>query len=1004
MRLHRLRVTAFGPFTATQQVDFDALSEAGLFLLHGPTGAGKTSVLDAVCYALYGTVPGDRAQAHRLRSDHAPADLRPEVELEVTLRERRLLISRSPEWERPKLRGAGTTKEPARTLLRERRDGSWQTLSTRNDEAAAAIAELTGLNANQFTQVVLLPQGQFATFLRAKADDRAKLLGQLFATQRFTGVADWLAERRREGGRALEQAQQAIDAVVARILEAAGVDEPPPPDQDPAAWAGELATAAAERHDRAQDAVTVAREHRERHRRRHADMVALTERQAAYRRAREQAARLAEDAGRHAALNAELTAARAAQPIAAVLEGVQRAVAAADQAEAGCRQAHATLHRLTGAATPAQPSGQSADELRARARRWREEVGRLEELADDVATHGTLEAELTKLDGERAAVEAELTRLRQTLDGHADQRERAERRLRAATLATARADTVRVELAAATDQLNAAADRDELQLELTGSQRALADATDQALTARAAWLDARAARLDGMAAELAGTLVPGAACPVCGSDTHPRPAEASTDQVDVEAEQAAQHRSEAAERERARQESVLGELRERHAAAQAKAGERTQDELAAAVAALRASLDQLSEQAADRAPAEAALAKLGDEQQADRAAELELRTRHAQLARATADLRTRLAALARTLDAARGQDPDIPSRQTRIAALADAAEHALAAMAALDERVRQRADAQAHAERQVAAAGFADLAAARAALRDETWSAEAAERLLRHEREQAAVQDRLADPDLAAADRLPPADPDHTQAALADADAALAEAEAELARALDVERALRRLREQLDAALRRSGPLRERHERTQGLANLVNGTGSENSRKMTLPAYVLAARLEQVTAAASDRLARMSSGRYTIAHSDAVGRGRSGLGLRVRDAWTGLDRDPATLSGGESFVTALALALGLADVVSAEAGGAELETLFIDEGFGSLDADALEEVMDVLDALRDRGRVVGLVSHVAELRGRIPARLLVHKTRSGSVLRQDRGPKPGTGRAGDASG
>uniref|UniRef100_UPI0005AA00C4 SbcC/MukB-like Walker B domain-containing protein n=1 Tax=Streptacidiphilus neutrinimicus TaxID=105420 RepID=UPI0005AA00C4 len=176
------------------------------------------------------------------------------------------------------------------------------------------------------------------------------------------------------------------------------------------------------------------------------------------------------------------------------------------------------------------------------------------------------------------------------------------------------------------------------------------------------------------------------------------------------------------------------------------------------------------------------------------------------------------------------------------------------------------------------------------------------------------------------------------------------------------------------------------------LSHLVAGTSKSNELRMSLENYVLAARLEQVAAAAGARLRIMSGGRYTLEHTDARVRGnaRSGLGLQVLDSWTGLYRDTATLSGGESFFASLALALGLADVVTDEAGGMPLDTLFIDEGFGALDPDTLEEVMSVLDSLRERDRAVGIVSHVAELRDRIPQQLTVRKTRSGSSLRQER--------------
>jgi exonuclease SbcC len=188
----------------------------------------------------------------------------------------------------------------------------------------------------------------------------------------------------------------------------------------------------------------------------------------------------------------------------------------------------------------------------------------------------------------------------------------------------------------------------------------------------------------------------------------------------------------------------------------------------------------------------------------------------------------------------------------------------------------------------------------------------------------------------------------------------------------------------LAAALRRLEPLEATAASAKALADLAAGLGA-NTLKMTLSSFVLAARLEEVADVASQRLTRMTAGRYTLIHTDATrGAGRSGLGLLVRDAWTGHDRDTATLSGGETFLASLALALGLADVVTAEAGGARVDALFVDEGFGTLDEEMLDEVMDVLDGLREGGRLVGLVSHVAELRQRIPTQLHVRKHRTGS--------------------
>jgi exonuclease SbcC len=234
----------------------------------------------------------------------------------------------------------------------------------------------------------------------------------------------------------------------------------------------------------------------------------------------------------------------------------------------------------------------------------------------------------------------------------------------------------------------------------------------------------------------------------------------------------------------------------------------------------------------------------------------------------------------------------------------------------------------------------------------------------------------------------PPADLSGADVELAEADTALQHADREHDRAKRAHTAVERLCAQLDERLGVLAPLEERCTLAGSLSRLVEGSATDNDLRMRLSSYVLAARLEQVAAAATARLLQMSGGRYSLVHTDerdTHGK-RSGLGLAVVDGWTGHQRPTATLSGGESFFASLALALGLADVAAAEAGGARLETLFVDEGFGSLDDDTLDEVMTVLDGLRDGGRVVGIVSHVGDLRQRIPAQLVVSKTSNGSTV------------------
>ena len=211
MRLHRLRLAAFGPYATEQVIDFDRLAQGGLFLLEGPTGAGKSTILDAVTFALYGGLAGEDSAGDRLRSHFAAPDARTEAELEWSLRGVRYKVTRSPEYRRPKKRGDGFTTEAARVHL-QRRDGTaWASVSANKAEAGEAISELLGLTRVQFTQVMLLPQGEFARFLRSSDDDRRKLLTKLFGTSLYDRITDGLCRLRTEATRTRERADRAIE-------------------------------------------------------------------------------------------------------------------------------------------------------------------------------------------------------------------------------------------------------------------------------------------------------------------------------------------------------------------------------------------------------------------------------------------------------------------------------------------------------------------------------------------------------------------------------------------------------------------------------------------------------------------------------------------------------------------------------------------------------------------------------------------------------------------------
>jgi exonuclease SbcC len=910
MRPHRLRVTAFGAFAGTEQVTFDDLE--GLFLLHGETGAGKTTLLDAIAFALYGRVPGERGGARRLRSDHASPRTATEVELEATIGRRRLRVTRKPEQARMKKSGSGVTTEPASVRLAELSSaGTWESKSTRVGEVDAEIENLMGMSATQFFQVVLLPQGEFARFLRADAKDKEALLQKLFGTDRFRKVEDWLADRRRATEKDVAAAEDGVGQLVARIAQAAGGPVPDSADPGPAAhawqgaWAASLAESAAAERDAA---------------------AALVE-------------------ARRTDMEARLDAQRLAERLA----DKQRRRRDALSRKADLEAASPEISRL----------GEEPAALHAAGQQKQAQVGQLEALRA-VARQADAEDETAATARTRATA----------LAGVIDRTQEAARRRQAARPAAEQARDAAGEAAgalpAARERANAArqmaSDCAALVTEhakRTELREAHLTARETSLAAQAEALRVRGARIDGMRAELAAAMTAGSPCPVCGSLDHPDPVDAASfppvgrDAEDAAfklAGDAALAADEAGQRVAA-VDAVLGDLAQRLIAAGFPI-EATAAEASGTVSLSTGSLSTGS-------------LSTGSLTMASLSAESDAKQREAEAALLGAAA-VRLTSLQRELDEL---DTAIAADRARLIELTAERTAALAEADAAQSRASAR-----RAELVAGLGGAGDLEAAIGA------AAGLAESLTKA----AALADLLADPDLKV-ELDPPAPVSETTMAAEGAQHAHAAAVDAHGQARLRADQLAELRPRLEAALDVLRPLRERASQIRRLADLANGTSAANQYKMTLSSFVLAARLEEVAAAASERLLTMTAGRYSLVHSDArKGNAKAGLGLLACDAWTGIDRDTATLSGGETFLASLALALGLADVVTAESAGTPMEALFVDEGFGTLDEDTLDEVMNVLDGLRAGGRIVGIVSHVTELRQRIPAQVHVRKGRAGS--------------------
>ncbi|WP_433629044.1 AAA family ATPase [Nocardia sp. CA-120079] len=1102
MRLHRLEMTAFGPFAETTVVDFDALGADGLFLLHGQTGAGKTTVLDAIAFALYGSVPGARGESKRLHSDHADEQTPPRVVLEATLGGRRVRLTRSPEFQRPSKRAkSGWVKENAAATL-EWLDGRGANLARLTD-IGDEIIRLLGMSADQFFQVVLLPQGDFARFLRAENEEREKLLEKLFDTERFGSAEQWLADKRRASTADVESRKQGIDRLIAQVAVAAGetAAETVGPleavgwSQDLLATARAALIATAAEAERCQQESARVRSRAEEQRRLHELRRRMTT-------ARERLDEYAAAADRRADLQAELESARRAAPVA---DAIDEARAAVMHAKRKSDETHRIAARL--AALLAEPAGVDvagnelitvergpdgkpavvADaDVDAAIRRWSAQIGALDEVSADATTATRLTSELATLRDEDTALTRrvdKLTRMRRQLP---ESIANIEARLRETTEAAAELPALTAEC----ERLQAAA---MAAVELAGRRTSLDHARIELESARAAHLDAkervldlRERRLAGMAAELAGQLLDGEPCTVCGSADHPAPARAAAGAVSKDAEDAAATAERAAEDARDRVLARITDLEREIDALIARGGDADRVELAAA---LRAATDRYEDAAELAALSDSLTAELSCLRTDESRLHDELResdTRRSTVTTRIAAATARLTELTDRLRTAAGADETIDRRRTRLdtligdaTALRDARNDESAAIeqvAVIADRVEslalaagfvieQEADSVATgpgptpgraagpkasplADPRGAASGDAlidgdgdgdgdgdadgdgtgavsdsterrvdnaettrsavgsrsaedgtqprdDVALLTAYARVVTAASRTTERqneieaeLVAADRSRAHAETVLAEPEIQAAASTEPGDLAESASAVAAAQTQLNAAVAAHAEATRRVNLLEDLGGQLWAAVDRIAPVQRAHEELAALAEVVAGRG-ENNRRMSLRSYVLAARLEEVALAGSVRLRRMSGGRYEFVHSDKAGpRGRrGGLGLDIRDDYTGAVRPAKTLSGGESFMAALSLALGLADTVAAESGGVVLDTIFIDEGFGGLDADTLDAVMGVLDELRAGGRVVGVVSHVDEMRQRIPSRLHVIRGRAGSQLR-----------------
>ena len=856
---------AFGPYAGETVIDFEKLQGRHLFLICGPTGAGKTTILDAMCYALYGKTSGDRT-GEKMRSDYADSSERTEVIFDFMLGDKTYRATRSPAQMVDKKRGSGQTLAAMQASLSELEDGKEiNTLRTGIEEAAG---KLIGLNADQFCQVILLPQGDFRKLLVAKADEREAILKQLFKTQRFSDFKDRLKDRLDAKVREKMEKQTRED----QILSSSGATD----EKQLSQMVEEAGKELKEARDIVKSREKESNEFREVYQKETALMGHFTE----LEKALKQDAALKNEEGRIKEMEASLSLIRSARELAPYfvqLDGITRE---GKQEAVKLKTARADMETYSKLNETLEKRIQELDAMKEKREEERKTALKMQDLVPKAKLYG-------------AAVQA----------------------LKNAKNALSRAEEETKRLQAAAEAARKA--RDE--------QKQKADAV-------------RKSYIEGQAFLLAEGLEDGVPCPVCGAIHHPAPARGGDNVAKAEDVERAQKEYERASAAYDR----ANDTKEKHSTgAYAKA----MSDHAKADAQMK-TLEEIPDAYRDPKYLEAESTRLLTD---IRKWEQDKETAAAQLRKAGADLSASQAACRNAEE--RREELVKKYRETE-SVLKEASDKA--GFQSLDECKEwyKKKDTE---------------ESVRKTLEQYRADRKSTEERIKAEEQETAGKER---PDMQALNEKSKALQDQLKKASERA-AALKERTETLQKAVSDARAIEKEMEDL----------RKEEGLIRGLYDLTSG----KKTRITLERYVLGTLLDDVANAANLRLLSMSRRRYSLHRmTDESGLGKGGLSLEVSDSFTGRSRPANTLSGGETFLASLSLALGLADVVQSRQGGVRLDTMFIDEGFGTLDPDSLNSAMNTLIDLQNTGRMVGIISHVPELEERIDARLRVTPAEKGS--------------------
>lgn len=1012
MRILRLTMDAVGPFPGHEVIDFEAFSDAGRFLLSGPTGAGKSTIIDAIVFALYGKVSGGRDSSDsRIRSRYASEQAKTEVELIFSTSSGNYKVRRQPAYERVKKNGKGVTKQNAKAWL-FKLDEQLREVSeplTKTSDVGTEITRIVGLSREQFTQTVVLPQGKFAQFLRSTSKDRQDLLQELFGTAIFEDLQLDLVERARE----VKKKQEALNANLRANLEvlASLLDEAPQLNQerslvyapvpevdcefDPleTAWASRFEPLAPwlEQNQRCADLeVSAFREQEDKLRSEFTsqrDLAARQERYWALTKEHEQLVAQGPAQVQHLAQVQALQALADLKPWHEQLKQAQQAVAQRQLEQAAAleqlepdERVQATLQK------PGDYQGTQALSVQLTAQ--------VAALSPQVELEAGLAGRRRDLQVKTQAHESASTKLAQG----------RERENQLPTQIASKQELLEKlnEQAATLPATQLAQEQAAQALKLAKAHEQLAKDHQQALKLQQlVALELKQASqkhkhmleqwLSQSALNLAQNLVDGAPCPVCGATEHPAPATQGGENISQEQlDQALEKVNEVQGQLSQASEKVTKLAAQLEAQpcqlSPAQASEQLEEAKAALAAAKQASEQALS--------CKAQITKLNTELEALRADNQTAQARLAGDAKEIQLLGEKIDADAASLSCEGFES--VATKVEYLSQLAAGLEQLAKAgqeLSQCQKRAQQAADSFA-AQWAQASASFTELDSIANAQDGYAQACQAFAGLdLTALKAAAASYEKSLSINQAALDEL--AGIELTPPPLEQTRAQLEQAQAKTQACQTYASTWQAFAGQVNAQLAKLDKLLARRSQASAtdaqLLALASAANGDNHARLTLSAWVLQAHFRQVLVFANERLGVIGAGRYELINVDSeedTRQQKQGLGLAVVDHLSGTTRSPRTLSGGESFYVSLALALALADVVATQNGGIEMNTLFIDEGFGSLDEGTLAEVMDVLGALHSGGRVVGIVSHVSELKRAIPAAIEVRPLLGGgSTLR-----------------